>query len=454
MRVRSFSIFAKNISGGRSPGAAPKPRLAGRIRPTAARICGLLAAMSSLSSLLANQDWPQFRGPDGNGHSDSTHLPLEWGETNHVVWKTAVHGRAWCSPVVLSNQVWVTTATPDGKELFGVCLDRATGKIVHDLKLFDVATPQFAHEFNTYASPSPVIEPGRVYLTFGSPGTACLDTRTGKKLWERRDFVCNHFRGAGSSPILFKNLLIMNFDGSDFQFVVGLDKETGKTVWRTERSIDHQDLTAEGKPIADGDFRKAFSTPQVAWFDGKPLLISIGAKATYGYEPGSGRELWRVEERSSHSGSTRPVTSRDMIFYPSGFAKGQLLAVRPGGSGDVTASHVVWRAKRNIPNKPSILLVGDSIFMIDDGGIASCVDAATGDEVWQERIPGAYSASPVYAAGRVYFFSEDGTTTVIEAGRAFKMLARNKLDDGFMASPAIAGQAFFLRTRTHLYRIE
>jgi outer membrane protein assembly factor BamB len=386
--------------------------------------------------------------------SSSTGLPLTWSEEANVRWKTPVHGRAWSSPVILDNQVWVTTATPDGKDLFAVALDQETGRIVHDLKLFHVETPQFAHAFNSYASPSPVIEPGRVYVTFGSPGTAALDTRTGKVLWERRDLECNHFRGAGSSPILFRNLLIMHFDGSDVQYIVALDKNTGKTVWQTPRSVDFQDLGPDGKPKADGDFRKAFATPHILTVGGEPLLISLGGRATYGYDPMTGKERWRVVERKSHSASTRPVAGFGMVFYPTGFDASQLLAIRPDGSGDVSDTHVVWRFARSVPQKPSILLVDDLIYMINDVGIASAVEAKTGELVWQSRVGGTFSASPIHAAGRIYLFDEDGKTTVLQAGREFKILAQNQLDNGFMASPAVAGNALFLRTRQDLYRIE
>jgi outer membrane protein assembly factor BamB len=414
----------------------------------------LPALVVAFSLSAAHGAWPQFRGPDGQGRSDATGLPLNWSENKNIKWQTALHGRAWSSPVILDRQIWVTSATEDGRELFAICVDRDSGKIIHDLKLFDVENPQFAIRFNTYASPTPVIEPGRVYVTFGSPGTACLDTETGKVLWERRDFECNHFRGAGSSPIIHENLLIMHFDGSDHQFVVALDKATGKTVWRTERSIDFQDLDANGKPAADGDYRKAFATPHVALFNGEPLLISFGAKAAYGYNPRTGEELWRVEERSTHSASTRPVIGDNLIYFPSGFATAQLLAIRPGGRGLVTDSHVAWRVRRSIPNKPSPVLKDGLLFMIHDGGTASCIDANTGAEIWQERVGGNYSASPLYADGRIYFFSEEGKTTVIEAGREFKKLAENQLGDGFLASPAVSGKALFLRSRTHLYRVE
>lgn len=412
----------------------------------------ILAACSVIS--MAADNWPQFRGPDGTGHSDAKDLPTEWSETKNVIWKTPIHDRGWSSPVIFGKQVWLTSASKDGKQLFALCLDKDTGKLIRDIKLFDVAQPQYAHPFNTYASPTPVIEQGRVYITFGSPGTAAIDTKTFKVIWERRDFECNHFRGSGSSPVIFRDMLLMHFDGSDHQFVVALNKNTGKTIWRTERSIDFQDLDKNGKPAAEGDLRKAFSTPHVTQINGRWEMISLGAKAAYSYDPFTGKELWRVEERGQHSASTRPVLGHGMIFYPTGFSNGQLYAVRMGGSGLITDSHVAWRVKRGASNKPSILLIDDLIYMIGDTGIATCVEAKTGEIVWQQRIGGEYSASPVYADGKIWMFSEEGKTTVIKPGRTFEKLAENNLDDGFLASPAIAGKAFYLRTRTHLYRIE
>jgi outer membrane protein assembly factor BamB len=410
----------------------------------------LLAFVSACVTVRAQ--WPQFRGPDGLGTS-AAGVPLEWSEKKNILWKTAIHGRGWSSPVILDGQVWVTTATEDGRRLSALALDRTSGRIIHDLELFQVANPQYAHPFNSYASPTPVIERGRVYVTFGSPGTAAIDTRSGKVIWERRDLECNHYRGAGSSPILLGNLLIMHFDGSDVQYVVALDKKTGKTVWQTKRSVDFKDLGPDGKPQAEGDFRKAFATPHVITVAGKPLLVSLGSKATYGYDPATGKELWRIDEPSAFSSSTRPVVGHGLIFYPSGFPTGQLLAVRPDGQGDVTSTHVAWRVTRGVPNKPSLLLSGDLLFMIGDAGIAQCLDARSGREVWRARVGGSYSASPLLAGGRIYFFSEEGKTTVIEAGRTFTVLAENHLDDGFMASPAVDGGALILRTRTHVYAI-
>lgn len=425
----------------------------------------ILPALAGLLPLWAQDtNWPQFRGPRGDGISTSTGLPLKWSEQQQVKWKTAIHGRAWSSPVIWGDQVWVSTATEDGRELFAICVDRDTGRIARDLKLFDIEKPQFAHQFNTYASPTPVLEAGRLYVTFGAPGTACVDTATGQVLWERRDFTCNHFRGAGSSPILFEGLFILNFDGSDHQFVVALDKQTGRTVWQRRRSIDFMDLGPDGLPELEGDLRKAFATCHVATLDGRPTLLSQGSKALYAYDPLTGAEWWRVEERTSHSACTRPVVGQGLVFVPSGWSSGQVLAIWPGKPGEVvdanapaalgTQLKVAWKTKRNAPKKPSLLLLNDLLFGIGDNGVATCWEARTGQLVWNERVGGNYSASPLAAEGRVYFFSEEGKTTVIAAGREFNTLAENRLEAGFMASPAVAGRALFLRTKTHLYRVE
>ena len=415
----------------------------------------LLALLALSSSLLAAENWPQFRGPAGDGLSDAKGLPLTFSETEHVKWKTPIHGKAWSSPVIWGSQVWLTTAKEDGTELSVVCVDKDSGKVLRDEVLFRVATPQFCHKFNSYASPTPVIEDSRIYVTFGSPGTACLDTKTGAKLWERTDFVCNHFRGAGSSPILWGDLLIMNFDGSDHQFVVALDKKTGKTVWQTPRSVDHQDLGKDGKPEAEGDYRKAFATPTVVEHDGQPILISSGAKAHYGYDPKTGRELWRFEERAQHSAAARPVAGFGMVFIPTGYSQAQIIALKLGGSGVLNESACAWRLKKGAPNKPSLILLGDLLTMINDGGLASCVEARTGAPVWtQQRIGGNFSAAPLAAEGRIYVCSEEGKVSVLAAGREFKVLAENQLASGFMASPAVSGKALYLRTKTDLYRIE
>lgn len=414
----------------------------------------IMSVLPGAMPALAGDVWPQFRGPQGNGVSDASNLPDTWSDHQNIKWKTDVHGKAWSSPVVWGNQVWVTSATQDGHELYAVCLDRDSGKIMLDSKLFEIANPQYCIPFNSYASPTPCIEEGRVYVTFGSAGTACLDTHTGKMLWQRTDFVCNHYRGAGSSPVLYKNLLIMNFDGSDFQFVVALDKQTGRTVWRTDRDVDYGDLEPNGKPRGEGDFRKAFSTPRIFNIDGHDVLVSLGSKALYGYEPLTGKELWRVEDKSSFSGSDTPIFGDGTIFYGSGHGQSELLAVRASGEGNITDSAIVWRTHKKVPTRSSLLLLDGLIYMTTDAGVVSGIDAKTGAEIWHGRIDGTYSASPTYGDGKIYFCNESGKTTVLAAGREFKVLAENQLADGIMSSPAIAGKALYIRTKTSICRIE
>ena len=404
-----------------------------------------ILAMMQLSVVCAAENWPQFRGPDGNGSSDAQGLPLRWSETENVKWKTAIHGRGWSSPVVWGNQIWMTTATEDGHEQFAVCVDRESGKILRDIHLFHNEKLQITNPLNSYASPTPVVEDGRVYVHFGVYGTACLDTASGDVLWTRRDIDCDHFRGPGSSPVLVDGLLVFHMDGIDVQYVIALDKTTGKTVWKTNRSTDYGDR--------QGDFRKAYSTPLPIEFGGRRQLICVGAVETMAYDPATGKELWKVRHEG-FSNTSRPVFGCGLVFVSAGPGTQQLWAVRPDGDGEVTASHVVWKLRKNVPQKPSPVLVDDLLYLVNDGGIASCVEAKTGKIVWQHRLGGQFSASPIAAEGRIYLFPHDGPATVIATGREYKRLAVNKLDAGFMASPAVAGKAIFLRTKTHLYRVE
>lgn len=410
----------------------------------------------------ARADWPEFRGPWGDGYASApgdtklVGFPLQWSETNNVKWKTEIPFRGWSTPVVLGDQVWVTTATEDGHDFFAIGLDATTGKIRFNEKVFHSDNPESlgnGASMNCYATPSPVIEPGRVYVHFGSFVTACLDTATGKVLWKRDDLRCRHYRGPSSSLILFENLLILTMDGVDLQYHVALDKQTGATVWKTDRSVAWNDENVPGQMARDGDLRKAHSTPLIVITDGAPQMISSGAKAAYGYDPRTGRELWRVQY-PDWSVAPRPLFDHGLAFIVTGLVKKEMWAVKTDSRGDVTDTGVVWKLKTHIGKYASPLLVNGLIYTAAEESFVTCVEAATGEVVWTERIGGKYAASPIYADGRLYFFSQEGTTTVIEPGRSLKVLAKNTLDDGFMASPAASGKAFFLRTKTHLYRIE
>lgn len=388
----------------------------------------------------ADDSWPQFRGPRGDGVTDSKGLPVTWSETENVRWKTAIHGKAWSSPVILGDQVWLTTANADGKAFYAVGLDRKSGKILHDIKLFTEENPAFCHAYNSYGSPTPVLEPGKLYFHFGTYGTGCLDTATGKTLWLRRDIKVDHFRGPGSSPVIHGDSMFLTFDGFDRQFVMVLDKNTGKTIWEKDRDIVYT--------TDNGDLKKAYSTPTILTVDGREQAISPAAESTVAYDLKTGEVVWRVIHGGMNA-ALRPVVGHGMIYLASGHNK-NLVTVKIGGKGDLT-NEIVWKTNRAVPSRPSLLLVGELLFMVNDEGIASCLDARTGKYHWNERVGKPTSASPLWAEGRIYFSDEDGKTYVLAAGKEFKLLATNKLDAGCMASPAVAGDAIYLRTKTHLY---
>ncbi|MBC8468218.1 MAG: PQQ-binding-like beta-propeller repeat protein [Planctomycetes bacterium] len=409
---------------------------------------------------MAAGDWPEFRGPWGNGRASasgsvkSSGIPLSWSETENVKWKTSIPHKGWSTPVVMNGQIWLTTATVKGHDFFVICVDANSGAIVLNEKLFHSDNPEpLGNPLNSYASPSPVIESGRVYVHFGSYGTACLNTKTFEVLWKRSDLPCRHLRGPGSSLVLFEDLLILTMDGVDVQYLIALDKTTGQTVWKTDRTAEWDDLDADGKPKDEGDLRKAYSTPLLIDVDGNKQMLSVGAKAVYGYDPADGREIWKVHT-PAYSGASRPVYGHGTAYIISGFGTTELLAVRVDGSGDVTDTNIVWKTEKSMPRTPSPLLIDDLLFTINDSGITMCLEALTGRQVWEQRIRGNYAASLLYADGRIYCFDWDGKTTVFRAARHYELLATNKLDSGFMASAAVSGKSLFLRTKTHLYRIE
>ena len=377
--------------------------------------------------------------------SDATGLPTTFSETENVRWKTPIHGKGWSSPVVWGNQIWLTTAPEDGKQMFAVCVDLKSGQILHDIKLWDIDKPQFCHPYNSYASPTPAIEEGRVYVHFGAHGTAAIDTATGEKVWERQDLPCNHFRGPGSSPIIVDNLLVLTFDGFDYNYLVALDKHTGNTVWKRDRNIDYG--------TDNGDYHKAFSTPQVIEAAGRRQLISPSAGATIAYDPTTGDELWRIRSGGMNA-SARPLYSEETAYCIAPDGGFGLFAFKPEGTGDIT-SQVLWKIKKNIPSRGSPILLDGLLYLSNNvGGIMSAIDAKAGQTVWTNRHGGNITASPVYADGKIYFFDEEGTAPVLEPGTEYKLLADNHLDDGCMASPAIVGHALIVRTKKALYRIE
>lgn len=424
------------------------------------KILTLTFAASLFVTSISFANWPEFRGPTGDGHApaDSQQLPTEWSEDKNINWRTEIHGKAWSTPVVWGDQVWVTTATEDGKVQSVLCLDRVSGKILFDEVFFENATPDpLSNKRNTYASPSPTIEEGRVYVHFGSYGTAAIDTKTMKTVWSRTDLECDHWRGPASSAVLHGDLLILTYDGADLQYTAALNKNSGELVWKRDRSTNFNDLDAEGKPQAEGDMRKAYNTPVFIDFGGKTGMISPGAKAVWAYDPETGGELWSAHFKE-HSTASRTVFSQDLglMFVNTGYGKATLIAYKidPAAKGEIGVSHKVWETGQRTSNRSSPVLVDGRLFMISDGGVGSCLDAKTGEEIWSERICGEVSASLLYGGGHIYWFDETGVCVVTEAGPEYKVVAENQLDGGVFASPAAAGNSLFVRTVTHLYRID
>jgi len=410
------------------------------------RLAATSAWILLCGQLMAADNWTEFRGPNGDGNAGSAKLPVEFSEEKNVAWKIPIPGKGWSSPVVWGNQLWLTTGSEDGKKLYGICVDRRSGKLIHNLLLFQPKEPGPCHITNSYASSTPAIEEGRVYLHFGSNGTACIDTATGSVLWKQEVLECNHWRGAGSSPVLYGDKILVAFDGYDKQYVAALDKATGKVVWKTDREIDYG--------TDNGDRKKAYSTGLIVKKGGVAQFVSPSAVDTISYDIKSGRELWRIRHGGMNA-AARPLFGHGLIYIAAGSGNRSLIALRPDAKGQVSAKSLAWSTGKSVPRRPSQLLLEDHLFMVNDDGVASCLDAKTGEVVWRDRVGGNYRASLLHANGRIYAFDLEGKVTVFKAStKKLEIIGRNKLDHGFQASPAVAGNSLYLRTIKHLYCVE
>lgn len=403
----------------------------------------ILAAAAPVIAGDRSAVWPQFRGPSGQGLAEAS-LPEEWSERQNIAWKTEIPGTGHSSPVVGGGQVWVTTASLDGEALGAVGLDLASGEVLHSLTLFRPQHVDHIHHDNSYASPTPVLDEGRLYCHFGRYGTACIDTVTGETLWTNDELVIDHQGGPGSSPVLFQDLLIVNCDGADAAYVAGLNCRTGRIRWKRDRSAPFRE-----DPIT----HRAFSTPLLVPHSGRTQLISAGADQLHAYDPATGEELWHVRY-TGFSTVPAPVSDGETVYFCTGFFNPELWAVKMDGSGDVTESHVTWRFRGAVPETPSPILAEGRIYMVSNTGVGTVVNAESGRRVSQFRLGGNYSASPLLAGGRLYFCSEDGLTKLVEPVERPRVIASNRLAGSIKASPAVAGDAIILRTDKALYRVE
>lgn len=414
-----------------------------------------VAWLGSAVGLASEAQWPQFRGPDGQGNVAGTRAPYSWGEDDGVRWKTALRGEGWSSPVVLGDQIWVTAAEKEGPEapgeqgtvsvdkvkLWALCVSRQSGEVTREIPLFEIDDPERIHSQNSYASPTPCVAGELVICHFGRNGTACIDSASGEVVWSKA-FVIDHYVGAGSSPIVCGGQLILVCDGADRQFVVALNPQTGDEVWRQDRP-----------PIraSNPDMRKSFCTPLAVVHEGQALVVAPGAQWGVAYRPEDGSEVWRYDHGSGFSLVPCPVSDGESVFYCTGFAGDAVLALPLSGEGELEESAARWRHKRQVPHQPSPVLHAGRLLMVSDTGIAQCLEAKSGEVLWKKRLGGNYAASLLRVNDRYYLFSKEGVATCLNADG--EVLLENRLDGRFHATPAIVDDEWIIRTNTHLYAI-
>ena len=404
-----------------------------------------------LSVFISAKEWTKFRGPTGDGHVTVKSIPLKWSDTENVKWKVSVPGKGWSSPVISKGKIYLTSAVAEGdnqdaadvhRELRVICYDSSDGKELWDTKVFEQKPlKRPIHSKNSHASPTPIIEDGKVYVHFGHMGSACLDSK-GKILWKNNELKYDPLHGNGGTPIIVDNLFFYSADALTNPFVVALDKKTGKVLWKKQRSETDQSR------------KFSFSTPTLIRMGGRSQIISPASGAVFSYDSKTGEELWSVDY-GGWSVIPKPGVYKNMIYVGTGYERAHILGIRVDekSKGNVTESHVEWEITKRAPNTPSFMVVDDLLYFISDGGIATCVEPLTGEIIWQERTAGPISASPVYFNGMIYFLDEQGKTTVIKAGRKFEIIAENKIKERTLASFGISEGAIYIRSEKSLFRI-
>jgi outer membrane protein assembly factor BamB len=410
----------------------------------------LTNACLAVSQSEGSQSWTHFLGKSQNNIvTDAPQLPVEWDAQKGVRWRAEIPGEGWSSPLVADGKIWMTTATDNGQSLRVVCVDFEKGGILHDTEIFHLEAAPVKHRRNSHASPTGILEGDRLYVHFGTHGTAALNTKTGKVLWKQQDLKLDHMNGPGGSLADYGDLLLVPCDGSDVQYEVALSKATGEIVWKTERSA---------KPFLQtipADMRKAYGTPFVLKTDTGVLSFTTASTRLYALNPINGQEQWYLNYGKGFSNVPLPATDGKTLVICTGFMKPEVWAVKlEGASGDVSESHVLWKQKTAAPDQATPVISNGLVFTVSSGGIASCLDLQTGDVRWRERIGSDFAATPLVANGLVYFSDCQGNTTVVKAKAEFEVVAKNSLPEGQMASPAVIGNTLVVRSKAALYRIE
>lgn len=410
------------------------------------RLSVIFSAMLFSGSLLS-ADMPDT-GTSASGAP--ANIATAWGESKNIKWKTAIHGRGWSTPVITGDQIWMTTATEDGKKMYVVCVSRESGKILYDIQVLEFEKVKWKNEMNTYATPSPVTADGYVYAEFGPYGTVCIETKSGKIIWKRTDVSPENIpHGPASSPIIYKHLLILHHDAANSHKITALNRKTGETVWQVNRPPEFYVDVQEA-------WRKSHTSPIIITVNGKDQLISVGSQLCQVFDPETGKEIWRVIYRGGDSTVSSPLFWNGIVYINTGLQPTELWAVRPDGKGDVTSTNILWKCTENVPGIATPVITNGMIFMVSEKGILSCLDAKTGQLIWKEKLQGNFNfnTAPVAIADKIYLTDVDGTTTIIKAGKKFETVTQNKLEGKFIARPVVSGNSLIIRSDTHIYRIE
>ncbi|HUY89401.1 MAG TPA: PQQ-binding-like beta-propeller repeat protein [Pirellulales bacterium] len=380
--------------------------------------------------------WPCWRGPKGDNQSDDSWPAVRWSENDNVVWKSLIPGRGHATPCIWEDRIFIATADEQEQVQMLVCYDRRTGK---QLWRSDVHRGQFLpkNEKNSHASATPACDGERIYVPFMNEGALWLTAAdlAGKTVWRQRVGAYSHANGYASSPVLFERFVIVASDNKADACLAAYDRTSGELAWRVAR-----------KPSDNS------GTPIVGRVAGRPQLLLHGAWSVASFDPASGKELWHVEHPTEVAACTMAFDG-DLVFASGNVPEKETLCVRADGTGDVTATHVVWRTAQQVTYVPSPLAHAGRLYVITDSGVARCLEATTGRELWKKRLPGTFSASPLLVGDNIYATCESGATFVFEAADRFALVARNELDEECLASPVFCDGRFYLRTATHLYCI-
>ena len=410
----------------------------------------LIFIIFQMFSLFAGNAMNACNDLDETVWNGSGNIATTWSESKNIKWKSEIHGKGWSTPVISGDQIWMTTATEDGKKMYAVCVSKESGKILHDILVLENEKVKWKNEMNTYATPSPVTVDGYVYAEFGPYGTVCIEGNSGRIIWKRTDITPENIpHGPASSPIIYKNLIILHHDAANIHRITALNRKTGATVWQVNRPPEFYENIQEA-------WRKSHTSPIIISVNGKDQLISVGSQLCQVFDPETGKEIWRVTYGGGDSTVSSPLFWNGIVFINTGLKPTELWAVRPDGKGDVTNTHVKWKCKDNVPGISTPVIAKGLIFMINEKGILSCLDSKTGQLIWKEKLQGNYNfnTAPVSVEDNIYLTNMDGTTTIIKADRKFQLVAENRLEGKFIARPVISDNSLIMRSDSCLYRIE